>query len=208
MSRARWLVPLAAWAWLAAGCDLFKPAAPEPPAGDVLIGDYSDPEATLETIADAIAAKGQLDGLNVYLQGFLDPATDGRSFSAEFDPATVSEYQGQGGTVPAWGRSEESNFYVRVSSLDNDRRLLTWSESQLLGNPSEPPTDSVVVLNRRYELFRVTPQNSLVHIAYGHAILRIVRIGPRWAIQRWTDREDPAPPGDVPSYGMLRLQNQ
>lgn len=189
---------------LAAGCDLFKPAEPEPPDGDVILGNYTTVDSTLDTMARAVRAKGQLDGQNAYLRGLADPALDvGRTFVAEFDAATLSGFQG---SVPnPWGRNEESSFY---SNFAGDDGLLAHDMEWGDGDRSDPvPTDSTATVIRSYRVLRLNATNSITTLATGYADMDFVRTPRGWVMVRWVDRENSTGPTRS-SYGALRLNNQ
>src|SRR6185503_14364939 len=97
------------FAWLAlgafsGGCDgLFRPATPEPPSSSTPVTtDYSDPDATLETLALGLEAKAQNGGTEAYLGAFADERTDERTYHAFFDPADSAQRVQSGGTVTPW----------------------------------------------------------------------------------------------------------
>lgn len=206
--RAARLAALAIAAVMAAtGCDLFKPAEPEAPVGEALVGDYSSPERTLETVAQALEAKATRNGTDVYLKAFADPDLDaGRSFVATFDPATLLGYTG---LVPnPWGIDEEQLFYNGATGSDgNSSWQMQWSSSDQLGDPTEVDTDTLRVRHRAYLLARVVNGASSA-MAAGHARLRFIRNSRGWVIVRWEDHEDVDFGGATPSYGLLRLNNQ
>ena len=194
------LLPVA----LLAGCDLFKPADPELPVGETIAGNYTQVDSTLNTIALAIRVKAQLGGENAYLRAFADQTLDGRPFVAEFDPATVIRYVGAGGTdVPNWRREQEQLFYGKFSGTNaGDTRDMTWAP----GDQSDPPEapDSAIVF-RKYKVTGKTTTNTLYYLGSGQAELHFIRNSRGWILVRWIDREDPAPPPNAESYGMLRL---
>ncbi len=110
-------------AWAGAGCDLFKPAVPEPPSGSVLVGNYTEPDSTLASMARAMRAKGSTPGApDTYRGALADPLVDGRSFEALFDPLTVVRYESGGQRAPLpW------NFASEVSSsATSPRRTGSW----------------------------------------------------------------------------------
>lgn len=191
-----------------AGCDLFKPAEPELPVGETITGNYTSVDSTLNTLALAIRVKAQLGGENAYLRGFADQTLDGRPFVAQFDPATVNEYLGAGGTdVPnPWGREQEALFYGKFAGTNaGDTRDMSWD----VGDQSDPPaaSDSAIVF-RKYRILGRTTTNTLYTIGSGQAELHFVRNSRGWIMVRWIDREDPAPPAGAESYGYLRLNNR
>jgi len=195
-----------AWAATTVGCDLFKPAEPEPPAGETIAGNYSTVDSTLDTMALAIRAKAQLDGENAYLRALADPTLDGRSFEAEFDPATVARYLAASGTdVPnPWRRDSESLFYQGFArSNQNDAHDMRWAD----GDQTDPPpaADSAIVFRKYFVNGKSSTTSQVYPIAVGQAEMHFVRNSRGWIMVRWIDREDPAPPAGSDSYGMLRL---
>lgn len=187
-----------------AGCDLFKPAEPEQPAGETILGNYTTIDSTLDTMALAVRAKAQLDGENAYLRGLADATLDGRVFIAEFDPATVSRYLQTGTDVPnPWRIEHEGTFYRRFAGSDGtDAHDMEWRP----GDQSDPTAapDSAIVF-RKYVVTGRSSSNIAYTIAVGQAEMHFIRNSRGWIMVRWIDREDPAPPANAVSYGMLRL---
>jgi hypothetical protein len=202
----RRLVPIllvAAWIALSgAACDLFTPAKPEAPQGEVIIGNYSDPESTLATIATAIRSKGNSGGADAYRRALADTALDRHNFYAYFDPATVIGFT----NVPNPFRSvEEQVFYGKfMAYYGNLAYDMKWSE----GQATFDPTDSLIVLDRKYQIYLRQSTGVVNVIGQGYAQLHFWRSGNNWVLMRWFDREDPSVAQGVKSYGRLRLENQ
>lgn len=189
------------------GCELFKPAEPELSVGRVIIGNYSDPDSTLNTLAYGVRAKATNGGQDAYLKGLADPNLDGgRTFVAEFDPATIARNSGQ--TIPnPWGRTEESTFYSRLASdAGLSRQDLQWKP----GDRDDPPIagDSATVFRQYVVSRRSSSTNAVTTIGIGQAELRFVHVPRGWVIVRWIDREEPSPPANAVSYGQLRLNSR
>jgi hypothetical protein len=197
---------------LSAGCiGLFRPAtaqSPDQSGGTNIILDYSDPAATLETMALGIAAKGLGNGKAAYIGALADSMVDnGISFYATFDPQVSAQYPGG---VPTWNLSLEKNFYSEFVVLRTDGYLLRWSDADAPGDEIDLLAGEAE-LYRKYVVFTVTEDGeTLDRLAIGIAHLFYKRIGTRWAIVLWEDQVDPAADPDDPddlSMGKRRLGN-
>lgn len=219
MRTAPRTLPLLALAWLAAAglgpCELFKPATPEAPSGDAIIGNYTEPDSTLAAIVYGIRSKGQNGGDGVYRAAFADSSgaggsPDGRGFNAFFDPVTVTRHTSTGGTLPAtwpvWGRINEEGFFARVVRLYPEPYDMTFEKDPGPGN--DDYASNPAVLYRRYQLFRRLSNGVVVPFSSGYVEVRLFDTGTRHVIVSWIDREDPSPPAGAICYGRLRLENQ
>ncbi|HYM81175.1 MAG TPA: hypothetical protein VEY91_07155 [Candidatus Limnocylindria bacterium] len=193
---ARALAPLVA-AWLtltglSAGCDgLFRPAVPEQAEDGTLIQrDYSDPDATLNTLKLAIEAKGLNGGNEAYLDGFADELRHGRAFRAFFDPADSAQRVQSGGTVPAWVLQNEQTFYSSfINYRTADKYRMTWEVD--VENPRDDFGDTEATIHRKYTVVAESLDGSqTLVIAVGFADLLFYRSSGEWVINRWIDRID------------------
>ena len=198
----------------AAGCDMFRPARPEPPASsDTIIPKYSFPDTTLETLGRGIQAKGLPGGVDAYIGGLADPTKDGQGFQAGFDPATVNRYTAGGGSVPTvWDLTLERNFYAKFATLPlaaNSVYQMEWIRDDPSGNDEYDDVAGTALLHRRYVVYAIFTDGTALDIADGFVDLDFIRTSPeRWVILRWKDRENGA--GDLNpealSFGQRRLE--
>ncbi len=191
-----------ALAWMAmtggvfsGGCNLFRPAVPEPPTLPPIIPNYRSPEKTLATMAVALAAKAQ--GSQVWLGAFGDSAAAGvPGFHQFFDPADVAVYQGSCQcTAPSdWNLGQEQSFYLALLNVRPSDSYAARFDS-VAAQPDPPPNDDThVLLHRYYHVIATSPDgNSSLVIAIGYADLYFTKdSGERWLITRWDDHVDPA----------------
>lgn len=203
--------------WTATGlgaCSLFKPEDPETGGGGTLIvGNYTDPDSTLNALVYGIRSNGENGGIEAYRQALADSdATgqpDGRMYRVTFDPLTISVYQSTGGgDIPDWTRSNELSFFQSYFQNRNPgtTRDLVWIEDPTPGNPIRNPNDAL--LYKRYLLIERLSNGTLDTTGSGFASLYFVKPQTRWVLIRWEDREDPQRPQGAESFGLLRLNNQ
>lgn len=177
------------------GCKgLFTPAIPEPPSGRPIVPDYRTPEATLNTMRQAIAAKAL--GSSAWLGAFRDSTRpeDTPAYHQVFDAVDLDFFEGgcQCAAPSDWRASHEQNFYatfLNVRPGDDYAALFEpWDE-----NPDDVPGDDTAVLHRRYTVLATAPDgNSTLVIAVGYADLTFTRVSAdRWLITRWVDHLDP-----------------
>jgi hypothetical protein len=201
------------------GCDYFKPEDPEPPVGDTISGDYSSPDATLRTIADAVTAKGQPGAAQAYAGAFADstlnPGIPG--YHQDFYPLDATRWIASGRTVPAdWNVVLETRFYDNGTQSLIQRwpgqYQLTWEP-----DPSNPDRTGInpTLLHRRYTLLSLDEGGvPLDVVARGFADLTFHQAGNgNWYITRWEDREDPEPYDPTGAlvnvtWGQRRLEYQ
>ena len=92
---------------------------------------YCHPDATFSAQAGALAGVDTLEAYTNWMQGLLTPIPDGnyelRSFGVDEERNNVSAYAvfrgthtGEGGPVPATGKSVEAD-YVYVMQFDGDK---------------------------------------------------------------------------------------
>jgi hypothetical protein len=200
---------VAAWACAAflAGCALFRPTEPEPPQGEVLIPDLSEPERTLETVALAIEDKGRTNGLSVYEDSFV-PELAGTGYRAYHLPGVIQSYQAGGGTVPPnWTRELERGFYSGLIQLDSDEFEAFWSpDPRNEGLEVVDIAADTACLYREYTIQSRGPTTTTT-VAHGFAYLSFFRNNSGdWQILRWQDI--PGEPEDPESetMGALRLE--
>lgn len=204
----------AAFALLAgAGCiGLFEPETPVPPStgSSSVEVNYTTPSLLLQTLADAIAAKGQGNGPTAYRDAFAIFDRDGVDFVATFDPEVEAQYLSERGVPPpVWTRDLEEGFYAELATERPEGYLLSWSDP--FGE--DELQDNQVLIHRKYQLRVVDEEfNAQERIATGIAHLRMIRVGGnRWTITEWDDEVDPevgATPEDPDelSFGKRRLQ--
>lgn len=191
-----------------AGCGYFQPTRPRPPIDDEpLIGNYDSPAATLQTVADAIAAKGT--GASVYRLAFADstsPTTP--AYHQFFAVEDEQEYKSTTHLdVPAWTLNDEITFYSSFASYRPDSYTVTWAQ-----DPIHPdfPDQNPAELHRRYTVTAGRGAGAVV-IAVGYADLQLVQ-GPdaQWRITIWEDRRDPEanPNLEQRTLGWRRLNSE
>jgi hypothetical protein len=181
---------IAAWAGLLAGCELFKPAIPEPPVTSGINTNYTTPEAVLETVADAVEAKSTLAGQTAYAGAFADSTVDGIPYYATFVPEVKRRYESSGRTAPTWNYGEENRFYPVLITLRSEPYLMTFTRDETMLN-DDRGTDAAT-LYRRYQVYASGQDGStLGYVALGLAELHLQRTPRgRWAIVRWVDQVD------------------
>jgi hypothetical protein len=183
------------------GCGLFQPTEPEPPSGGVVQADYSDPEATLNTLRLAIDDKGTTTGLTAYLDGLASPGRDGLDFNA-LHLASVKQALQDVVTIPdPWTHVLESAFYPRLIGIDGAAYAMRW-EIDTRFQAEDQIGDQDAVLNRVYLI-----QTASRTIAKGYAKLTFRQTAPgRWVVVTWEERN--VEPGDSENdtFSMLRLK--
>lgn len=199
--QRRHAAALAALLVLAPGCGLFRPTEPEPPSGGVVQTDYSDPDATIGTLARAIGDKGATTGASAYLDGLASTARDGVEFNAIHLPSVVQALQGTVTIPNPWTHALESSFYQRLIDIDDAAYQMTWEKDQRFsGQDIDNPDDAV-----RNQIYTVVSESGI--IAKGYAKLSFIRSeNNRWVITVWEDRD--LEPGDDLNltFSMLRLK--
>jgi hypothetical protein len=195
----RWMSLGLAWLTLGAfsgGCDgLFRPAIPEQPTSSTPIStDYSEPDATLQTLALGLEAKGQNGGTEAYLGAFADERVDGRPYHAFFDAADSALRVQSGGTVTPWTLAREQTFYAKfINNIHPSHPLhMVWQLDE--SNPDGDPTTPDRTIHRKYTVFAILPDTTLAPavVASGFADLTFY-LSPQqhWVITIWNDRIDP-----------------
>ena len=198
---------------LLGGCGYFRPATPEAPSnGDQIIPDYTTVEGTLESIRQAVEAKGLRAGDAAYRGAFADstsPTTTACHFFFSAEDAATWAAQSQ--TLPSdWTLRDEGPFFnVADRSLVNlrdDPYSMTWAEE-----PSKPDDNGngVSTIHRRYTIYAIGADGTVAEIiAKGYAdLVLILDSHNNWIITRWTDRVDPE--GDTlaqKTWGLRRLE--
>jgi hypothetical protein len=178
------------------GCrGLFTPAIPKPPTGPPIVVNYRTPEATLGTMRQGIAAKGQ--GASAWLGAFPDSLRpeDGPGYHQFFDSADKSFFEGacQCQAPPDWRTSQEQDFYLSLIDVrPGDEYRIDFVPDPT--SPDPDPGDTQVLLHRHYVLLANSPDgNSSLIIAIGFADLTFSKVvGDRWLITKWDDHVDPA----------------
>jgi len=178
---------------LASGCNYFRAAQPEAPHEIPFVASYDLPEATLQTIVDAIQDKARTIGLTAYAGAFAESTvatTPG--FHQRFSPEDEAVWQASGHTVPPdWNFSRERNFYIRLATFRPDPYELEWTKD--LDNDDTSPSADVMILHRHYVLHTLAQDGSVSGtVAIGFADLTLVRFtNGDWRIALWEDRIDP-----------------
>ncbi len=214
-----WLVaaPLCA-ALLAAGChNPFAPATPEPPSdsGNTIniSVNYSNVDAVLNTLVQAISARGHGNGPDAYIDSFADSSQNEQPpLAIGFDPDVVADRIQAGKAPPDWTRDKELVFYRYLSTLSpssTDTYDLTFAKYD--SAPADITTGSSNTLYREYTLTAFGVDGSQTLIAVGRVDLTVTEVATnRWKITTWSDHRDPAyPAGDVthPSFSRLRIDS-
>jgi len=192
------------------GCNgLFKPATPDPPSGPPVQLDYSSPEASLKTMEDGIAAKGQ--GASAWLGAFADSTSPLSDFGYHqiFDPNDLASFVASGGTAPIdWGWSEEQAFYLEFIGLRPSDNYVAVFDS--LDFPQDPPREADhALLYRSYKVVARPVEGDTTIIAVGIADITFKRTSTnQWLISRWVDHVDPGAGTDQITLGRRRLDLQ
>ena len=192
------------------GCrGLFTPATPEPPKGAPIVLNYRSPEATLLTMTGGMQAKA--DGAAAWLGAFADSSRpeDGPGYHQFFDQADVVACACEEPTD--WRRKEEEQFYLYFLDTVHPSDDFVVSFEPFESDPT--PSETVVILNRRYRVVAKGLDETATVIAIGVARLTFEKIAAdRWLITRWNDRIDPdvgIQPGDseLQTLGRRRLES-
>jgi hypothetical protein len=191
------------------GCKgLFKPAVPDPPSGPPVQLDYSSPEASLKTMEEGIAAKGQ--GASAWLGAFADSVspTDDFGYHQIFDPNDLASFvQACHCEAPTdWGWSKEQAFYLEFIGLRPSDNYVAVFDS--LDFPQDPPRGAdEALLYRSYKVVAKPIESSdSTIIAIGIADITFKRTGTnQWLIARWVDHVDPGAGTDQITLGRQRL---
>lgn len=203
-----WLGCAALWVALAgAGCDLFRPADPEPPLAGAIIPDYSSLDQTLDMIALAIRDKARTNGSAVYIGAFAESTSATTpAYHQFFWPSDIDNCASCGGVAPDWGFALERDFYNKLVNLRGDEYQLSW-----LPDDTHPPDvrETRAAISMHYEITTETGDGTVTGaLARGFADLVLVKgVDGNWRITIWNDRIDPdADPGvEEVSLGRRRL---
>jgi hypothetical protein len=198
-----------------AGCNLFRPAvSPSPevsPCSSQVQIDQRDPEAVLQTVAEAVDAKGCGSATEAYLSAFADSVNDHVAFHATFADEVIALRQQAGLPVPVWNLEAERAFLAKFVTLYDTGYRLTWSQDSSRTDDINLQTGEAT-LHRRYDIEQVENEETTGWIAAGYADLSMRRVDDeRWVIVLWADRIDvrigaaPADPGRR-SIGAWRLE--
>ncbi len=189
-------------------CNFFKPAVPEAPNRAPIIGDYSSPTLTLETLAKGIVDKNVSNGQAVYMQAFAETTSDGRGYHAFFDLRDLIERPTWGDRD--WDRLLESQLYNSLVTDFTNPLEMTWEPYPPAGNESGTPNvDSLV--HRKYKIFHVSGTGTRFPVAIGAADLYFVQspaAGNRWVITRWQDFHSVGADSNQITLGKRRLETQ
>lgn len=203
-----WLGGAVLWMALAgAGCDLFRPADPEPPDERSIIPDYATVEQTLDMIALAIRDKARSNGSAVYIGAFAESTTASTpAYHHFFWPTDVDECASCGGVAPDWGLALERDFYNKLVNLRGDEYQLSWVPDD---TRPDDERETRAEIHRHYEITTETSDGTVTGaLARGFADLVMVKgVDGNWRIMIWNDRVDPdADPGaEEVSLGRRRL---
>lgn len=194
-----------------AGCNLFKPASPEPGGSTTtLLADYTSPDSCLRYMQIGIERKDNV-GQTAYIGALADTTQDGVGFHAFFDLAVWNTYKATGGNPPAdWDlQHEREQFFPAFIVLFSDSYEMNWLPD--IGHPVDDRGEDSQILHRRY-MVRVLHPSTVDTIAVGYADLYFAKISAsRWALTRWEDRVDPTvgvQPADPlqQTFGSRRLR--
>jgi len=189
------------------GCDLFRPADPEPPGGSVIIPDYSSPETTLESLALALADKARTNGTSVYVGAFAESTSAATpAYHHFFSPEDAASWIVLGREVPVWNLNLEQNFYIKFVTLRGEDYRLIWIPDDL--NPDDI-RETQATIHRYYTIDTEDLDGNLTGaLARGFADLTFLRgTDGNWRITRWEDRVDPSadPGAEEVTLGRRRL---
>ncbi len=216
---ARWPFVTAALlaALPAAGCrNPFAPATPEPPSDSGstinISANYSNVDAVLNTLVQAISARGQGNGPDAYINSFADSSQNEPPLAIGFDPDVVAERIQAGKAAPAWTRDKELVFYRYLGTLSPSSTDTYDLKFDPYGSaPADITTGTSNTLYREYTLTAFGVDGSQTLIAVGRVDLTITQVATnRWKITTWSDHRDPAyAPGDVthPCFSRLRIDS-
>jgi hypothetical protein len=182
----------------AGGCNYFRAAQPEAPTAQPFTPSYISPEATLQTMVDALADKAVTIGLTAYLGALAESTTTSTpGFHQLFWPTDAAAWESSNHTVPPdWNLSLERNFYIFFVKLRSDNYELEWAEDEDL---ADDQTADIAHLHRHYRIRTLAVEDGSVTstLAIGFADLTLVRFDDAWKITLWADRIDPnADPND------------
>jgi hypothetical protein len=184
------------------GCGLFKPTEPEPPSGGVVQANYTDPEATLETLRRAIEDKGATTGLTAYLDGIASPTRDGLNFTAIHLATVVQALQGVVTIPDPWTHALEGSFYSRLIGIETAAYVMRWDPDTRFSDAEDQIGAEDAVLNRIY-----TIQTEAQTIARGYAKISFRQTAPgRWVVVTWEERNVEAGESEDLTFSMLRLK--
>jgi len=195
------------------GCDLFKPATPEPPTSNVLLTNFTDPDSVLATVRRAIEAKGQANSTEAYALAFADSVRsdgvtplDGIEFHA-FVSAEIRARFPADFTVIDWTSDREQLFYSQLIRVSNAPYTMRWTRDD--AHPDEQPSEDHVILHRKYLVQTATADSIAVAQGIADLYLSLLPSGStRWVIYRWDDRVNPDAPQASQTYGERRLRGQ
>jgi hypothetical protein len=198
-----------------AGCNLFRPEAPEPPGlggGTTTIPkDYSAPDQTLQTMANAMALKNQGNGGDAWIGAFADPGTDSRTATFGFDPTVLAA---NNTSDPGWDLVHERKFYGDMSLVRTQRYFMSWSAWEPGGDDKYDAAADTAHLERIYKIYILDANNNTsgAPIAIGVAKLSFMKTTTlQWVIFRWMDFVDTkdADPNDHDqlSFSQRRLDS-
>lgn len=198
------------------GCGYFHPARPENPSSGVVVNiDRSSPDATLNTIKDAVVAKGLESGDVAYRACFADStATTTPAFHAFFWPEDANAWVSQGKLLPTdWTLKDEGPFYNvgprSLVTLRNEIYQMTWENDPLTADDYGIGS---ATLHRHYEILAVGQDGAVAEIiAKGYADVVLVQDSAGgWVIVRWNDRSDPDvdPLLTQRTWGLRRLESR
>jgi hypothetical protein len=180
------------------GCDLFRPATPDPPAGgNGFVPNYSSVEAALATLSRAIELRNRQDA---YMDGFAHSSTDPNlSYRALTDPADIAELPAGTQIPDPWDYDLERTFYSHIVQVPIDTVFFMRLEKTL--------TDSLGLdqsrVHRFYTLYSGFATGDTA--ARGIADIRFIRVGQEWRVLLWIDRRDPAANPTVHTFGWNRI---
>ena len=194
-----------------AGCGYFRPANAPQPTQSLPPGNYSRPDATLQTMNIGLSAKSSAGG-SLYLSAFAESTTTSTpAYHQLFDPVDVVDWSG--GVPGDWERTREQRLYNYLVQLrPDDAYFLNWEDGLVTDDPPDE-VNGIAVVHRHYEIITTNEQTSAsTVIAIGYAKLTFLRDDQdRWLIVRWEDsRDSEADPNEQEqvSLGRRRLLSQ
>lgn len=169
----------------------FTPAQPELPSALTVPQDFSSVEATLATMATAMAAEGI--GADAYVAAFSDSTTpDDRAYRALYDQGV---YDAASPAPPPWEKKYERLLFTHLQSLQNQFVYkLSWNpdpDSPSDGTPLQTAHGDTVVIHRRYVLTAAPTADALTKspdtLSIGRCDLSLQYLDARWSIFQWND---------------------
>ena len=203
---------VAAWLTATGGvgtCPFFEPTAPESPNRPPIIGNFSNPTNTLQSLARGMMDKNLSNGQAVYMDALADSSAvstgDGRAFHALFDTRDLIQLPWNGD----WNKELEPQVYRDLLLKFTFPFEMTWEPYEPAGNETGGVDDSL--LHRKYKLVQLIKNGNAIRrepIAIGAADLYFVRSGGDWVIAIWQDARTIDADSSQVTLGKRRLETQ